>query len=238
MTRLTTLTTLTAATAMLVTAPAFAAPVTFGQTSSDANTGTGDFGQAFVLNADGDSDFAAPAYTLDSATFFRGSDQGGSSTLYLDVYQNDGAGESATFSSSGAPADVSYLGSSTNFVNHDAASQGNALNFTFSGITLDPETKYYLVFSSDAGAGNLVGTSTRQFGANSGFNYVNIDDVDTAPLLGGNEAGDTGDSSTPDSNGFVANEHQFTATVTAVPEPASAFAVVGGLALLAARRRR
>ncbi len=220
--------------ALVVGGPAtHAAPITFGQTNDDANSGSGDFGQAFVLDAD--SGYTADAYTLDTATFFRGSIAGGSSTLYLDVYENDGADESATFTGGGAPSGVTYLGSSTNFVNHDTANQGDALDFTFAGISLDPGTKYYLVFSSDAIEGALVGTSTRQIGVDNNaaaFNYVNIDDVDTAPLFGGNEAGDTGPAS------GTANEHRFTATVTEVPEPGSmALLGLGGL-LVAARRRR
>ena len=220
--------------ALVVGGPAaHAAPITFGQTNDDANTGSGDFGQAFVLDAD--SGFTADSYTLNTATFFRGSDAGGSSTLFLDVYQNTGADESATFSGSGAPAGVTYLGSSINSVNHDTASQGDALDFAFADIVLDSETKYYFVFSTNGIAGALVGTSTRQLQVDNNaaaFNYVNIDDVDTAPLLAGNEAGDTGLSS------GTANEHRFTATVTAVPEPSSmALLGLGGL-LVAARRRK
>ena len=224
----------TTATAALA-APALAAPVTFGQTSQDANTGAGDFGQAFVLNDDGSSSFNAPSYTLDSATFYRGSGVTSGTTLtdlFLDVYENTGADESATFGTGGAPTGVSYLGSSTNSVPYSTLADGAALDFTFSGISLDADTKYYLVFSRDGAAGSLVGTSTQQFQGTGGFTYVNIDDVDTAPLLVGNEAGDTGNA------GSGANEHRFLTTVTAVPEPGGVAAAFACLSLLAARRRR
>ncbi|MEM8736906.1 MAG: PEP-CTERM sorting domain-containing protein [Planctomycetota bacterium] len=211
------------------TLPAAASPITFGQLNEDGSTGSGDFGQTFVLTAD--DGFTAPSFTLDAATFFRGSAAGGSDTLFLDVYVNSGADESATFTASGAPAGVTYLGSSANSNNHDTAELGDALDYTFSGIEILPGTIYYLVFSSDAVEGNLVGTSTQQFQATTGFNYSNIDPLNTNPLLAGNEAGDIG----LPSDG--ANEHRFTATVTAVPEPGSMALIALGGGLMLVRRR-
>ena len=215
---------------VLGAAPALAAPVTLGQLNGNNSTGGADFGQSFTLTAS--NGFTDPAYILNSASFFDGlPGVGGSATLFLDVYADNGLG-TPDFDQT-TIVGANYIGSSTTSANTNSTAEGEELAVNFSGITLATGTKYFLVFSSDGVEGNRIGASTRRVvggSADSAFNYVNFDPTDGAPLLGGDEPNDTG--------GLGDDEHQFTVTVTAVPEPTIALGGLACLSLIGLRRRK
>ena len=208
------------------TSPAQA--ITISPTNSNAFSGAGNFGQEIRLDFTEAAFTADTSYDLESFTLFKGgAGGGGSTTLFLDVYQADTAAETTPNFSGGTPSTtgLTYLGSSDNsFDSTPATAVGTPLAFAFSGISLLADRDVYLVGSSNDEAGSFVGSSFNIVNAGGRPVYTNIDNADSDPLFGG-----LGD---PDPQ-----DNRYSAEVV-VPEPASlALLGLGGLALMGRRRR-
>lgn len=153
-------------------------------------------------------------YSLDSLDFQSAGIVAGD--FYLDVYM---AADSST-SWGGAPTGT-YLGSSSAF-SFAAADNGDPVSASFSGINLDVDKNFFLVFSDTSTAGSIVtaGIKTRN--------------ADPSYLVNGGSS-----AAVEQINGDGGEFMTFDATFAIVPEP-STLALFGlaGLALVATRFRK
>ncbi len=208
----------------LAAGPAASAAV-IAQTADDNDSGAGNWGQELRLDSSLDEFDDAPAYTLDAFTVYRGNADGGGAAIYADVYIADTSAEADNdFSSS--TAGLTYLGSSTNTVNHDTASQGDSLSFAFLGINIAVDRDFFVVLSDTATEGSFIGASLRIEGADSGQIYTNITDAGSDPIFNNGDGGS------------FDNDNTYDVALTAVPEPASLALLAAGSLLMVGRRRR
>ena len=196
------------------------------QSNNNTTSGGANYGQRFELNST-----LITEQTLQSISFNKGPNGGGSSTLYLDIYAIGTATIGSIDFSSNSTTGLNYLGSSDNSINYSSATNGSELTWTFSSITLPQDVALFAVFSSDGVDGNYVGTSVQN--ANSG-SYTNISNAISDPLYGGDAEANNGD------NFYEISVIPEPSSV--IPEPSSlALLTIAGLlidGLLIARRRR
>jgi hypothetical protein len=162
---------------------------------------------------------ATKTYTLNSFSF---SSSGAGGTYWLNVYQagssaEAGAAETAAFDATG----LTFLGASANSIDTSAFSNGDALDYTFSGITVAPDRDVFIVFSTTSAAGSFV-----QAGLKSNNTAPTYDNLLTADVEGVNKA--------------AAGEYTtFTGDFTeVVPEPATLSMIASAGALMMLLRRR
>lgn len=177
-------------------------------------------------------------FTLDSLTFTRpandttqtpiiGTGIGQLSSVAAPVFVDVYTSRDSALSYSG------YLGSSANSIIYndgiDPIAPGESFTFNFSGLTLDKSAIYWMVFSEDGIAGEVSSFRTR----------VNTSGTDATAGPGqGYLVGNTAQVEYPGNLKDWGVE--FTANVTAVPEPSTVVMVMLGLVSvgLLARRRR
>ena len=159
-------------------------------------------------------------YTLNSFNFNAG---GAGGTYWLNVYQAGSSAEASGFDfSSNDTTGLTFLGSSANSIDTSAFSNGDALSYTFSGITVSPDRDVFIAFSTNSAAGSFVQASLKSVNQTSPT-YSNLLTVDVEDINGA----DSGESIT------------FTGDFTeVVPEPATMGMVAAGGALLMLFRRR
>lgn len=204
----------------LLAATAPAATI-ISQTVESSDAGTGMFGQAFEV------DGSLADTLLSSFTIYKGNAGGGALTGFIDVYTLGTANTaSLNFSTGAETGNLNFLGSSTNFFDTTAVSDGGAMTWTFASIALPTDVPILLVFSNDSGAStSFTGTSTQVEGATANQNLTNITAA-SSHTLGFGGVFSTASASQTD------NRY----SVTLVPEPSAA--LLGGLGLLTLLRRR
>jgi hypothetical protein len=109
-----------------------------------------------------------------------------------------------------------FVGSSTNAVNWSTASGGDPMVFNFSYLALDPNTTYFALFSNTSTAGNL---------AAGALIFQNSDVYANGSLL-------------HDGTFYAAGDAKFSASFSAVPEPATYAALAGLIAIGVAMRKK
>ncbi|HOW71788.1 MAG TPA: hypothetical protein PKY77_14405 [Phycisphaerae bacterium] len=179
---------------------------------------------------------AFPFLTLDALTFTRpandttqtpilGTGNGQLSSVAAPVFVDVYTSRDGILSFSG------YLGSSTTSVifndGVDPIAPGESFTFSFSGITLDKDAAYWLVFSEDGIEGEVSSFRSR----------VNTSGNDSTPGPGPGYL--VGNIAQVEYSGAIKDWGvEFTATVTAVPEPISLAMLAFASTSLRIRRRR
>jgi len=184
------------------------------QSNITEDSGGLNYGQAFLLDSSlPEFDPGADMYTLDSLTLYKGVGGGGAAAVWINVFETTGDTSGLDFDSN--TNGVTFVGASQASVGYAAATgsgnstPGDALNWNFSGITLDTDTDYFLVFSTTNTLGNYIGASVGVSGGGGDpESYLNITDANSDPLFGG-------------APGTSGNDNLYSISVTVVPEPSS-----------------
>lgn len=181
------------------------------QPETDFSSGTAFAGQAFVpSDAVEMTTSISPVPFPDTVeltefTLFRGNpDDPGD--VYLNIYSTLDSGALSGF-----------VGSSTNVIDWNTISPGEAAVFTFDNLTLDSDTKYFAALSTTNTTGSIVSTRLRGQGGN--------------PYLNGGAVLNNGGTITEAAN----NDTKFEAVF--IPEPGSLTLGLLGVGLMAFRRR-
>lgn len=200
-----------------------------------ANTSANVVGQSFTAPENG-LDFTLTTFSIvQGSGGFNALDgaSGSSGSVYLNLY-TDLDGELNNGSASRA-----LIASSTNTVDHAAASPGDTLEWTFSGPELLPGTEYIVAFSGTAGDGDFFALSVKRPETNDGGTGGG---PERENYYDGGAAIEVLNFGNPDSIGKIDDSYSGPRDVlfeaVLVPEPGTVSLSAFGAALILIRSRR